>query len=265
MYKRGQVTIFVILGIVVLFLILILTVFRDTLLESRFGTQTNDDLVSTQVESIREYVEECIEETGYEIISVLGKQGGSLNPGLSKYWYGEDISYLCYTEQGGPCYKMVPFLTSHMEGEITDYVSERLVDCVEFSSWESRGYEISAGDYRVETTIGDENVIILVDYPITITRGDSVLEENRFSKNFDVPLGKLARVAKMIVNQESDPRRFGQVFLMPLMTLFHGEIEIKRDTHGLYDEVYTLSLRDDIFSMVGEEYVFQFAVRGWVN
>ena len=185
MNKRGQVTIFVILGIVILFLIFLVTVFKDTLLESKFGTQTNDDLVSTQVESIREHVEGCIEEQGYEVISALGKQGGSLNPGLSKYWYGDDISYLCYTEQYGPCYNMVPFLTSHMEDEITDYVSENLINCVNFSSWEARGYEVSAGSYRVETTIGDENVIILVDYPITISRGDSVLEENRFSKNFE--------------------------------------------------------------------------------
>ncbi|MBU1245706.1 MAG: hypothetical protein ABIJ20_01340 [Nanoarchaeota archaeon] len=264
MNKRGQVTIFVILGIVILFLIFLVTVFKDTLLESKFGTQTNDDLVSTQVESIREHVEGCIEEQGYEVISALGKQGGSLNPGLSKYWYGDDISYLCYTEQYGPCYNMVPFLTSHMEDEITDYVSENLINCVNFSSWEARGYEVSAGSYRVETTIGDENVIILVDYPITISRGDSVLEENRFSKNFDVPLGKLARVADMIVNKEIN-NQLGQVFTIPIITIFHGEIEIKRDTHGPYDEVYTLGLRDDIFSMAGEKYIFQFAVRGWVT
>ncbi|MBU2406812.1 MAG: hypothetical protein KKA26_02385, partial [Nanoarchaeota archaeon] len=145
-----------------------------------------------------------------------------------------------------------------------DYVSENLINCVNFSSWEARGYEVSAGSYRVETTIGDENVIILVDYPITISRGDSVLEENRFSKNFDVPLGKLARVADMIVNKEIN-NQLGQVFTIPIITIFHGEIEIKRDTHGPYDEVYTLGLRDDIFSMAGEKYIFQFAVRGWVT
>jgi len=262
MNKRGQVTIFVILGIVVLLLILVLTVFRDTLLESKFGTQTNDDLVSTQVESIREYVEGCIEEKGYEVIDVLGKQGGSLNPGLSKYWHGDNISYLCYTEQYAACYNMVPFLTSHMEDEITNYVQENLQYCIDFSSWRSRGYEISAGEYKVETTIGEENIIILVDYPITITRGDSVLEENRFSKNFDVPLGKLARVARMIVDKEINSP-LGQVFTMSIVALFHGEVEIKRDTH-LNDEVYTLSLKDDILNLIGEPYVFQFAVKGWV-
>ena len=262
MQKRGQVTIFIILGIVVIFLILLITVFRDTLLETKFGTQTNDDLVSTQVESLRDHVEDCIEEKASYVIEKLGDQGGDLEPGLSKYWYGDNISYLCYTENYTACYNMKPFLISHMEDEITDYVQAHLGECIDFSPWVSRGYEVQAGEYVIETRIGDENIIVIADYPIIITRGDSVLEENRFSKNFNVPLGKLARVAKMIVDAEIN-NPYGQVNVMPLIALFRGEIEIQRYTH-LDDEVYVLKIREDLMNAMGESYKFQFAVKGWV-
>ena len=263
MQKRGQVTIFIILGIVVLFLILLITVFKDTLLETKFGTQTDDDLISTQVESIRDHVENCIEEQAGFVIEKLGDQGGDLEPGFSKYWQGDEVSYLCYVDNYTACYNRQPFLIGSMEDEITNYVQEHLRDCVDFSPWISRGYEVQDGDYVIETKIGDDNIIVIANYPIIITRGDSVLEENRFSKNFNVPLGKLARVAKIIVDKEmSTP--FGQVNTMAIIALFHGEVEILRHTH-LVDEVYVLKLREDLMNAMGESYKFQFAVRGWVR
>jgi len=255
MNKRGQVTLFIILGIVLVVVLLLVTVFRGNVLETKFGTETDEVLVSGQVEPIREFVEGCIAEKGNEVINVIGKQGGDLNPGLSKYWYGDEVAYLCYSDEYGPCNNRQPFLIDHMEEQITNYIQQHLSECLDFSSWESKGYTVNAGDYEVETVIGNYDTVIVVDYPIEITRGEAVSKETRFSKGFHFPLGKLANVAKSIVDKETS-QPLGQVFTMAIIALYKGEVEVVRQTHQ-DSEVYILNLKND-------DYKFQFAVKGWV-
>lgn len=258
MNKRGQVTLFIILGIVLVVVILLVTVFKGDVIEGIYREESDENLVSGQVETVRSFVEDCIAETGNEVIEIIGRQGGDLEPGLSHYVYGDQVAYLCYAETFTSCYSRRPFLIEHMEEQISEYIQVNLDSCLQgFSSWENRGYTIEAGAYNVETVIGNYDTVVVVSYPtpIKITKGDAVAEENRFSKSFNVPLGKLANVAKSIVNKEMT-QPLGQVFTLAIVDLYKGEVEIQRITH-IDSEIYILNLRDD-------DYKFQFAVKGWV-
>jgi len=257
MDKRGQVTLFIILGIVLVVVLVLFTVLRGSVIETGFGTKTDEALVSSQVESIRSFIGDCIQEKGDEVISIIGKQGGDLEPGLSQYWNGDQLAYLCYTENFTSCANRRPFLIEHMEEQISSYVKDNVDECLNFGSWESKGYTIQAGSYDIKTTIGDYNTLIVLTYdtPLKIIRGEAVAQENRFSQGFNIPLGKLANVAKTIVEKEiSQP--LGQVFTSAIIALYKGEIEIQRQTYG-DSEIYILNMRDS-------DYKFQFAVKGWV-
>jgi hypothetical protein len=253
MNKRGQVTVFIILGMVILIILALALFFRGEISRISIGKETREKFVSTQVEPLRDHIEECIEETGDDVMVLIGKQGGDLNPGLYRNYFGDKLTYLCYSDNFSACYNRRPFLLESMEGQITDYVYENLDSCLDLSPWEKRGVIITKEDYEITTTMGDYNVIVVVDYPMTLTKGDFSAEENRFSHTFNIPLGRLGRVAMDVVDSEIT---IGDFFNVPYEIKNSGNFRIEKQDMG-DDRVYILSAKN-------YNYVFQFAVQGWV-
>ena len=245
MKKKGQITIFIILGIILVAALAFL-IYTKTLVIPQ--------IIPTKPVSVKTHVEDCIEQQGNNVIELLGKQGGDVAPGLYQYYYGNHLSYLCYSENFTACINRRPFLISHMEKEISDYIDKNLRNCIDLSIWEKE-YTIQTGELKTIATIGNDNTIIVVNYPITLTKGDVVETERRFTKTFSVPLGRLATVAEDIVDAEiSNP--VGMVFTVPYMARHRGIVEIERHTYK-DTEIYITKTRDD-------PYIFQFAIQGWV-
>jgi len=251
MAKKGQVTVFIILGIVVLaiFGLLYFAISRDYI-ETPF--------TRTSVVSVSDHVEECINILGEEAIALIGKQGGDLQPSLYQNWCinSEEclqVSYLCYTEELVPCTNRRPFLSQHMEKEISEYVDEHLIECVDPGLWEESGYSVSLGNYESKVSIGKEDVLITVDWPITIRKDTFVEQEERFSQKFDVPLGLLAETAYDIVQSEISN---GDFLVVPYVVSKKGNVEIEKHRPGK-SKIYAVNAFQD-------DYKLYFAVQGWV-
>ena len=251
MSKRGQVSVFIILGILVLGIIGILyyAISKDYI---------KTPFVSTGTVSVRDSVENCIAEIGNEAIDTLGKQSGDINPNFyqtlcinSEECY--KVSYLCYTEDTIPCVNRRPFLAQHIEREIENYVDENLADCVDIGLWEDSGYSVNLGEYKSKASIGMKDTLIVVDWPITIRKGDFVEREERFSYEFNIPLGLLSEVAYDIVDSEITA---GDFWVVPYVESKHGAVEIEKHRPG-NSKVYALNAFQD-------SYKFYFAVQGWV-
>ena len=74
MLKRGQITIFVILGIVLVVIVVLLFTLRKEILPK--------NILPTQTVSLQDHVEDCIRESGNSAINLVSKQGGEINPGF---------------------------------------------------------------------------------------------------------------------------------------------------------------------------------------
>lgn len=248
MKKRAQVTLFIILGIVLLVAIVFFIFVRTKVI-----TPAIPKIIMPRVE---EYVDNCIKEAGQQGLNLVGKQGGDVNPGLYTWYKRDKVTYLCYTENYTACVNRRPGLKYHVEREISSFVKSQLTSCMNNAPFERQGYAISQGEINVETIIGDYNTRVDVDFPITIQKGDFVFKKDKFSAVFDVPLGELVETASKIVNEEiSNP--LGVVFWDLYIAKSRGRIEIEKDTIEKA-EIYILKTRDNT-------YTFKFAVQGWVR
>ena len=71
MLKRGQVTIFVILGLVILIILGIVYYVKFYILESKYV-----NIVPQDIQAVDEYVKNCLEQTVKEGLVYLGDHGG---------------------------------------------------------------------------------------------------------------------------------------------------------------------------------------------
>ncbi len=155
MEKKGQVTIFIIIAILLVSAVLVFFLFKDRL---GVGGSRNNDPVYL-------FVENCVEETGEDAIYYIIQNGGYLIPppastlGGIPYYYYRDRNYLPTLNDIGK--------------EISAYVEESLSYCtngfVDFPD-----LNITEGDIEVRTTIEDEEIIFDVEYPVKIEKGKDV-------------------------------------------------------------------------------------------
>ncbi|MBS3133717.1 hypothetical protein J4214_00630 [Candidatus Woesearchaeota archaeon] len=250
--KRGQITVFIILGIIIVAVI----GFTYFIFNERTKQIKNDvEFDESKLQPLKEYIESCIKVEGEKALDLIGKQGGDIEPGLYQYYFDNKISYLCYTDSFTPCFDRRPNLIEHMENELKNHMASKLGACIDFGEIKKAGFKVEhENKINISVSVGKLNTIMNLDYPITITKGNTIVKENRFSHTFNVPLGRLAEVSKDGVEEEIN---IGDFFTIPYMLRHQGEIEIERQ-EVRDSKIYILKLRDD-------PYKFQYAVRSYVK
>ncbi len=184
--KRGQVTIFIIIAIIIIGAI--------GLYFSLRGGLTTSEPYSPQTEQIYLFVEECIEDTGRDAVYWIGQNGGYFFPpelstktGIPYYYYN-GRNYMPYKEE--------------VEEEISKYVNEMLFFCtrnfVDFSE-----FNISEGEIKTNTQIQDNKVVLNVEYPINIKKGESTTRLRNF-ENIEIPtrLGIVYNAVEKIIQDQ---------------------------------------------------------------
>ncbi|MEM4637925.1 MAG: hypothetical protein QXK76_02800 [Candidatus Woesearchaeota archaeon] len=226
--KKGQVTIFVILGIMVL-LIVGFFVFMN-FQQKKSVVEFERTTVSEQFKPIQLFVEDCINNVATEAIENLGKHGGYIDP-MDYYLSGrvfyfdvdnptesdlmfinkdpeKAIAYWLYSYDITGCdncliMSQMPYL-DEVERQISIYVSENIDYCLnDMNDFIDQGYNITVPDLmRVNTIIRDDDVIIRAKYPINITyKGSSSSIEN-YETKIDIPLLKYYELASNITIQQ---------------------------------------------------------------
>lgn len=247
--KKGQTTMFVIIGMVILaFIFLLIYMSRQGFF---FGPVTHEDL-RARLDSIRDHINGCAEKIAPDYLKRLGLQGGHLKTpdGTYRMYEGITVSYLCYAVPNTPrCYNRL-LLLGDMEKELNEAVKEGLTTCVNVKQF-ARGLDVSFGKLKVDTHIGTDSVIFDVIFPVTLTKGDLEISEDKFSSNIDVPLGALYDVSQDIINDETE---FGNFEQLTYMLVKKGQYIIEKKK-PYPDKIYILKTKD-------KDYVFQFFVQG---
>jgi hypothetical protein len=191
--KRGQLTIFIIVAVVILAVILIVLFYPQI-----------KAVVSGELDP-NNYLKSCIEPEIKPKLDLLSRQGGYLNPEGFLYYNDTRIKLLCYTpEFYKVCTVQQPMLKAHVEQELTRVVVDRTRKCMDNlkSEYENRGYNVLVGksDYKVEIIPG--KIRINFEMPITITKDTSQTFKS-FSAEIDSEMYDLLMIAQNIVEFES--------------------------------------------------------------
>ncbi len=253
MRKRGQITAFAILGIVIVAIVLMLLYFKTNVF---ILTPSQEDL-NKVMSDVRKDMISCIGKVGDDPIRRIALQGGYLSTPEGTYRLYDDttISYLCYNMENDPRCRNRLLRISDMETQLDEAIDFAISTCIDVQALKKWGnFEILAPKkWEVTTTINPESVRVDVNYPITLKseKSEAVLSEDTFTKTFNYPLGELYKVSQNIVDTETTYGEFDQ---LTYMIAYHGMYRIEKD-RPYPDKIYKLNKQDI-------NYKFQFAVQG---
>jgi len=201
MKKSGQITIFVIIGIIILFIILGFLFMLGSFGKDNLETKEEKIIESTQLAGdVQNYVESCIEKTGEDALIFVGKQGGYYDlPEFSDN--SLNLPYYFYDDQDISPNKEI------VEEELAKYMSEMLFFCVEkFTYFKEKGYEIEQKEIQTETSILDSMVKFKISFPVYVEKGSVGKELLIFEMEIKSRLGTvLEAISEFMSIQKEEP------------------------------------------------------------
>ena len=232
--KRGQVTIFIIIAIVVIALGVFAYMFFPDI----------QSAVSGGVENPNSFIQSCIEEDIEDSVNILSLQGGSLDPEHYFLYNNEKVEYLCYSEgYYQKCVVQRAMLGNHIESEIEDNIKTKEKEC--FDSLEKayiqQGYTVNlrkAGDTRVELT--PNRIVTTFDYALSLTK-DSTENYERVRVILNNNLYELSSIANNIISLEAG---YGDAEVTIYMDYYRDlKVEKKKQSEGT--TIYILTDMED--------------------
>jgi len=244
--KRGQVTIFIIIAIIIIALgALIYLVYPQI-----------KSAIKAEYKNPGAFIQDCIEDEIEENVEKLSLQGGSIDPEHYFTYNDINIEYLCYTNQNhDTCIIQQPLLKSHIESEIKNAIEDKAEACFQDlkESYEDRGYDVNlrAGETIVELL--PERIVTTFTHQLTLTKGESE-QYDIFRVVLDNNLYELVSIANSIIEWEAtygdaDPRIY--------MTYYH-DLKVEKNLRDDGTKIYVLTNRDkgNKFQFVSRSLVF---------
>ncbi len=179
MEKKGQVTIFIIIAILIISAILLLFFLEGDALKSYFGGKSSEiSALSREANIVKTHVDNCLEISLEETIFINSLQGGYYRvPKDLKVFFQNsnlfwDIPYYWIDEE------TLILSQSTLENQISLGVINEMKGCLNFSRF-SFDTRYSLERMEVETLIKEEEIYLNVFFPVSVKVGDSVslLEE----------------------------------------------------------------------------------------
>ncbi|MDD4878686.1 MAG: hypothetical protein PHO02_06680 [Candidatus Nanoarchaeia archaeon] len=252
--KRGQVTLFVILGIVIVAIIVLLLAFRKDILP-KTGSPENIDAT---MKGIEKGIRECMAEAADEPITRIGLQGGYLSTPEGSYrrWNDYAVSYLCYNQAGKETCTNRFLTMGKMEEQLSEAITENMGKCMDIDEFASLGLiktiEVIPGNAMdVTVSIAKDVVNIELNYKVEVKGSSGSKVKDKFEIAIRSPLGELYEVSQDIIDSETTFGRFDQLtYMLNKMSLYTIYVQ-----KPYPDKIYQIKLRE-------KDYMFQFAVEG---
>jgi hypothetical protein len=260
--KKSQVTIFIILGI----LIVIISGF--VIFSSRYTQQKKSETeirrsrqASFDLSPIETHITGCIKKTTEDALTLLvnqagyifASQGGSVmdfSNSLEGIFFVKDgddtIPYAIYPPQtrdpGSDIWPDPPYYPSFcypypldtpcntsqepaelpeahfgenrlqpltdeehsMHSQITNYIENNIMNCIDFSIFEMQGFEVQAGTMNVDVTLARQAVTVHLDWPLEITKvvTEETTDLKDFYSNVNVRMFKLHNFVNNLIEKD---------------------------------------------------------------
>lgn len=254
MSSKAQVTIFIILGILIVGAIALFFMVKDEMVQTLDG--------GTQETNANNFMASCIEDKVKETIETISMRGGYVEPVLyKKFKFKEDkdysnIAYLCYTQNYYlACVNQEPMLIQHLKDEIKDELAGDVRACFDdlVLSLENQGNVVDAVYRDFEIGLKPKKVVVEIDSELTLTKTGETSKQNGIDVIVASRFYDLVVVVQEIMSQEA---RFGHFENVGFM-LFYPQFDIERFRTSDLSIIYNLKHRKS-------KEVFRFAVRGAV-
>lgn len=244
--KKAQVSIFALLGIV-LVVVIALTIYLST---QDFSLKTKKEVTqeisfSTEADKVDSYVRSCVKDLGEEGLIILGKQGGLINLRNDYLETGyANISY-AYNQR-----HTFPSLNT-LGDELSDYISQNLESFCTFEN--DTFYEITnQGRIMTKVYFTEDSTKIETIWTLVMRAENDTKELKNFKAELPVRVQKIHEsVEKMLENPES--------MNLELIENKLENMNVKGFLKDRKNQVYVILDYDS--KLKGESYKFVFAIK----
>jgi len=245
--KKAQVSIFIIIGVIVVAAILLFLFFR---------TNITPEIKKSSEKNPEYFLDNCLNEGAESIVRKILKNGGYMENPLHKELDGENITYLCYTENYyTQCTNQEPLLVQHVKKELKENSQGIIENC--FYEWETNlendGYGIEIGSMNFDVELAPKKIIFDIKRKIVLSKSGTTSKFENFEIQKLSKLYELTVIAQEIVSQEAEYCNFDHLGFM----IIYPEYDIEKFRTGDGDVIY--SIKD---KKTQEE--FKFAVRSCI-
>jgi hypothetical protein len=234
--KKGQVSLFVIVAVIVTVVLLVY-----------FVSKNGFENVDPEVEPIYNYAQECLSSVTEEAVYYIGQTGGYF--GIPKVAYQDSIAYYLHENKNlMPSKELV-------ERELETYVNFIMPFCLNGFE-EFKDFNVEEGEADSKIRIEDERVVVNLKYPLGISKGENVYQISDFNFELDSNLGKIHKGIKEIMDEQM--KKTDGVCINCLYDI--------SEKYGIYYHVLdteenntvVIVARDEQHKVYDEDYVFYF-------
>lgn len=191
MEKRGQITVFIILGVVlvVVFALVLFLVYSKGTSQDQQAT----DVSRAPVDSVKLYVDNCLWKVTEEGAKFVAERGG---------YYALPEASTTDALKNAPYYvfegvNLRP-LKEQVERSLGRYVEENLQFCTQ--NFVSFPFTIEFGKVKANPVLDVQQITMTVNFPVSVIVGDARTDLSEFQVSLDSPLGLMYAASEDLVN-----------------------------------------------------------------
>ncbi len=247
--KQGQVTIFIIVGIVILFAFAGILYFTKSSITDRFTTEGDPVIAQVPQEFIplKVYTDTCLTQIGRRGLRIIGEQGGyiypdlvgeystanptevdgiSLEPAKIPYWHYNmqpntalDIAFNSLR----PALRAQDDPEMSIEAQLQRFVDEKLPECLDgYEPFTQQGFTIrSLSPPQTEVKVGESTINFLLNLEVDAARGEARHTLEQFYIKIPLRLKHYYEVAEEIAKAEAN-HSFLERQALDLITVYSG-------------------------------------------
>ncbi len=189
MGKKGQVVLFIVVGLTILIGFTYMLLLSDEEgAETQLVRQTSG---LASVSAVESYLDACFQEKANDAIEEISMHGGYTNPISSVEYKFIDIPvYEDSIRNNSPTMEQV-------EQEASYAIEEKLMGCMDELPFP--GVSVDAKSPKVTLAFSQGKTVTYIDYPLRISAGEQMKERSSFSLETPIDVAKLYGVSQAIV------------------------------------------------------------------
>lgn len=244
--KRGQLTAFIIIAVILLFSSAIYFYYRNYSINQQIIQPVEQiQQAPAELQPVVNQIQSCLKTTTTEALAKIGMMGGytSLDPdkfefGVPGVSQGDALNiggslyspYWVYQVNGLDSYENAPLLyketqrDNSIQSHIEEYVNDKIGLCLNnFEQLRNQGFDIKEeGAINTSIEFTDNNVVASLDYPLKVTRNGQEKELRRFRDEIPVRMQKIYEIAGQILVKEYTDNIFERATLDSLLLTYEG-------------------------------------------
>lgn len=221
-------------------------------LEGQKAKKTTEKVqqISLEAQPVKTYIDECIKKVAVETAYEFGQRQGYHDvpkPNLNTDY--SNVAYYYYKSKN-----IVPTKNT-LKKEFSKILDENLlIDCTDFLIFENLGYSIEFKDLNSTVQIFEDKLIINVNYPLLIGKGDLKSSINTFSYALPFRIGHIIDISNDLVNSVvSEP------YALDLTLLLNFDVGVSVIHYDNCNDVYIIVDNESKVKSSDDDYVFTFA------